>query len=124
MQLATPWALARLGSRSMLYAPINNIVTAEVVSHWIEQLLPYQPQHDSDRQLWLWTLTNISRRIGLRGLDIDEVLRSRVLKTLEEFKAPHRYLDLVEHQRSLEKEEQQQMFGDDLPLGLKIIDGD
>lgn len=124
VQLATPWALARLGSRSMLYAPINNIVTAEVVSHWIEQLLPYQPQHDSDRQLWLWTLTNISRRIGLRGLDIDEVLRSRVLKTLEEFKAPHRYLDLVEHQRSLEKEEQQQMFGDDLPLGLKIIDGD
>ncbi|MFO0812647.1 MAG: Hsp70 family protein [Gemmatales bacterium] len=116
-----PWALARLGSRAMLYAPINHVVSAEMVSPWIEQLLPYQPVHESDRRSWQWTLTTMSRRIGVRGLDIDEGLRTTVLATLKQYHAPERYLHLVAELSTLEREEEQQMFGDELPLGLKVM---
>lgn len=121
VQHYAPWALARLGARSLLYAPINHIVSAEIVSHWIEQLLPYQPVHDSDRRSWLWTLTTLSRRIGVRGLDIEDSLRSKVISVMEQHQAPHRYVQLVKEISQLERDEEQQMFGDDLPLGLKLI---
>jgi molecular chaperone DnaK (HSP70) len=122
VQHYAPWALARLGSRAMLYAPINHVVSAEIVSPWIEQLLPYQPSNESDLRSWQWTLTTLSRRIGMRGLDIDEVLRERVLATLKQHHAPGRYGELVATLSTLEKDEQQQMFGDDLPLGLRLME--
>lgn len=121
VQHYAPWALARLGARSLLYAPINHIVSSETVSRWIEQLLPYQPSHDSDRRSWLWTLTTLSRRIGVRGLDIEEHLRSQVVQVLEREHAPSRYIHLVKEVTQLERDEEQQMFGDDLPLGLKLL---
>jgi molecular chaperone DnaK (HSP70) len=121
VQHYAPWALARLGARSLLYAPINHIVSAEIVSRWIDQLLPYQPVHDSDRRSWLWTLTTLSRRIGVRGLDIEDSLRTQVISVMEQHQAPHRYVQLVKEISQLERDEEQQMFGDDLPLGLKLI---
>lgn len=121
VQHYAPWALARLGARSLLYAPINHIVSAEIVSRWIDQLLPYQPVHDSDRRSWLWTLTTLSRRIGVRGLDIEDSLRAQVISVMEQHQAPHRYVQLVKEISQLERDEEQQMFGDDLPLGLKLI---
>lgn len=121
VQHYAPWALARLGARSLLYAPINHIVSSEIVSRWIEQVLPYQPVHDSDRRSWLWTLTTLSRRIGVRGLDIEDSLRAQVISVMEQHQAPHRYVQLVKEISQLERDEEQQMFGDDLPLGLKLI---
>ncbi|MFT3880822.1 MAG: Hsp70 family protein [Gemmatales bacterium] len=121
VQHYAPWALARLGSRSMLYAPMNNILTGDVVSGWITQLLPYQPIHDSDQRAWLWTLTTLCRKINVRGLDVEDALRQQVISCLEQHHAPRRYIDLVTIGGELEKEEHQQMFGDDLPLGLKVM---
>lgn len=115
------WALTRLGARYLLYAPLNHIVSADVVGEWIEQLLAYQPGHDSDRRSWLWMLTTLCRRVGVRTLDVNDVIRSRVIDALEHHQAPHRFIDLVTNVVDLEKDEQQQLYGDDLPLGLKVI---
>jgi hypothetical protein len=116
-----PWALARLGARTMLYAPLNHVVHAEAVSRWIHELVGYQPGHDSDRRAWLWTLTTMTRKTGVRGLDVEDGLRDQVIAALHRHHAPGRYLELVTTGGELQKEEQQQMFGDDLPLGLRLV---
>lgn len=116
-----PWALSRLGARTMLYAPLNHVVPADTVTRWVDELLPYQPAHDSDRRAWLWTLTSLTRRTNLRGLDVDDALRAKVLDVLNQHDAPQRHRQLVEAGGELEKEEQQQLFGDDLPLGLRLV---
>jgi len=116
-----PWALSRFGARTMLYAPLNHIVPAESVGRWVEELLSYQPGHDSDRRAWLWTLTTLTRRTNLRGLDVDEALRERVLEVLRQYDAPARYVELVTTGGELGREEQQQLFGEDLPLGLRLV---
>lgn len=122
VQHYAPWALARLGARSMLYAPINHVVPGEIVSRWLDVLLPYAPVHDSDRRAWQWTLTTLCRKIGVRGLDVEDALRTRVIASLEQSHAPPRYLHLVQTISTLEREEEQQMFGDELPLGLKVVE--
>jgi molecular chaperone DnaK (HSP70) len=116
-----PWALARLGARTMLYAPLNHVVPADAVSHWVAEILRYQPGHDSDRRAWLWTLTNLTRRTNVRGLDIDDALRTQVLAILRRHHAPPRFVELIQTGGELQKEEQQQMFGEDLPLGLRLV---
>lgn len=121
VQHYAPWALARLGSRSMLYAPMNNIVAADVVVGWVNQLLPYRPSHESDERSWLWILSTLCRRINVRGLDVEQSTRQQVLDCLTKHRAPQRYLELVATGGELEQDEQQQMFGDDLPLGLKVL---
>jgi molecular chaperone DnaK (HSP70) len=116
-----PWALARLGARALLEAPLNYLVHAETVMHWIEALLPYQPSHESDSRSWLWTLTTMTRKTGLRGIDVDETLRQRVIQALQHHHAPRRFIHLVAQGGELEQEERQQLFGDELPLGLRLL---
>ncbi|MCS6851844.1 MAG: hsp70 family protein [Gemmataceae bacterium] len=114
------WALTRLGARVLLYGPLNAVVHPQVVEGWIDALLPFQPGHDSERLAWAFCLAQLARRSGQRALDVDERHREGVLSVLRGQALPEHWLRMVEEVTEWETEEQSQMFGDALPVGLRL----
>ena len=76
------WSLTRLGGRVLLYGPLNAVVHPDIVEQWIEELLPFQPTNDSERNGWLFCLAELARQSGLRAVDVSDLTRNRVLGVL------------------------------------------
>ena len=57
-----------------------------------------------------------------RALDVDENHRQRVLAVLSTLKVPAHWVKMVEEVSELEREEQGQMLGDSLPIGLRLLE--
>ena len=114
------WALTRLGTRVQLYGPLNSVVHPEVVENWLEQLLPFVPTNDSEGLAWLFCLSQLARRSGLRAVDVSDTARERVLSLLAGEKVPAAWPKMVEEVVASAGEEQSQMFGEALPIGLRL----
>jgi hypothetical protein len=132
------FALTRLGARVLLYGPLNGVVHPEVVQTWIDALLPFEPGHDSERIAWAFCLTQLARRSGQRAIDIDDSHRRSVLTILNSpplvpplhkggqggvnsQPVPPHWIRMVEEVLELEADEQSQMFGEGLPIGLRLV---
>jgi len=115
------WALTRLGARSLLYGPLNAIVHHQVVEKWLETILPFEPGNQSERLAWAFCLSQLARRTGQRALDIDDSHRESVLRVLRNQSVPEHWVRMVEEVSELEQEEQGQMLGDSLPIGLRLL---
>jgi len=115
------WALTRLGARTLLYGPLNAIVHHEIAEHWLDSLLGFEPGNNSEKLSWAFCLTQLARRTGQRALDIDDARRVRVLEALRTRQAPEHWIRMVEEVAELEGEEQSQMFGESLPIGLRLL---
>ena len=63
----------------------------------------------------------IARMSGDRARDIDEKMRLEVIDKLRLNKAPTSWLDMVEQVKELDEKAEQQIFGEALPPGLKLI---
>jgi hypothetical protein len=63
----------------------------------------------------------IARMSGDRARDIEEETRRQVVEKLKLAKAPSSWIDLVESYKELDEKEEQQIFGEALPPGLKLI---
>ena len=87
---------------------------------WLDALLPFEPGHESERTAWAFCLTQLARRTGQRALDIDDSHRHSVLSVLRSQKVPEHWPRMVEEVAELEGDEQSQMFGEKLPLGLRL----
>ncbi len=114
------WALTRVGARSLLYGPLNTIVHHQVVEKWLEAILPFQPGNDSERLAWAFCLSQLARRTGQRALDVNEDHQQRVLTVLRGQTVPPHWVRMVEEVTELERDEQGQMLGDALPIGLRL----
>jgi hypothetical protein len=115
------WALTRLGARTLLYGPLNGVVHREIVQRWLDALLGFQPGHDSERTSWALCLAQLSRKTGQRALDIDDGHRQRVLEPLRSLPIPGPWIRMVQDVVELGGEEQSQMFGESLPIGLRLV---
>lgn len=115
------WALTRLGARTLLYGPLNAVVHHQVVEGWLEQLVGFQPAHESERTQWAFCLTQLARKTGQRALDIDDSRRQSVITVLKSQSIPPHWVQMVEEVVELEGEEQSQMFGESLPIGLRLL---
>jgi hypothetical protein len=114
------WSLTRLGARVLLYGPLNTVVHPESASRWVETLLGFTPPDEQQRHQWLFCLTHLARRSGIRALDLDETLRRRVLETLRQQRAPAAWLRMVEEVATQAREDSSRLFGDSLPIGLRL----
>ena len=117
------FALTRLGARVLLYGPLNNVLHPQVVQKWIDAILPFEPGHQSERIAWLFCMTQLARRSGQRAIDIDESERLRVLNALKTQRASDHWVRMVEETVELDADEQSQMFGEALPIGLRLLPG-
>jgi molecular chaperone DnaK (HSP70) len=115
------WALTRLGARALLYGPLNAVVHHQVVEKWLEAILPFEPGNQSERLAWAFCLSQLARRTGQRALDIDDVHRESVLRVLRGQSIPEHWRRMVEEVSEMEREEQGQMLGDSLPIGLRLL---
>ncbi len=115
------WALTRLGARALLYGPLNTVVHPQVAGGWVEAILPFEPGNESERSAWAFCLTQLARRTGQRALDLDDGLRESVLAVLRGQQVPRHWLRMVEEVSELESEEQGQLLGDSLPIGLRLV---
>jgi molecular chaperone DnaK (HSP70) len=118
------WALTRLGARVLLYGPLNTVVHPQTVERWLEQLVHFTPGHESERTQWAFCLAQLARRSGQRALDIDDAHRQSVLAVLRAQSVPGHWVKMVEEVTELEGEEQNQMFGESLPIGLRLLHAD
>lgn len=115
------WALTRLGARALLYGPLNAVVHREVAERWLDALQNFVPGHESERTNWAFCLTQLARLTGQRALDVDDAHRERVLATLRTLPVPEHWIRMLEEVSELEGDEQSQMFGDTLPIGLRLV---
>jgi hypothetical protein len=115
------FALTRLGARVLLYGPLNAVVHPQVVQEWIETIFAFEPGHDSERLAWAFCLAQLARRSGQRAIDIDDSHRQSVLAVLKEQPVPPHWVQMVEEVSELATEEQSQMFGEALPIGLRLV---
>ena len=117
------WAVTRLGARVQLYGPLNTVVHPEVVEGWIDELLPFEPGNDSERSGWLFCLSQLARRSGLRAVDVTDTTRARVLTVLRSNKCPPAWPRMVEEVVTAAGDEESRLFGESLPIGLRLAGG-
>jgi molecular chaperone DnaK (HSP70) len=115
------WALTRLGARVLLYAPLNTIVHHQTAERWLDALLPFEAGHASERMAWAFCLAQLARRTGQRALDLDDSHRDAVLAALRSQEAPAHWMQMVQEVAELERDEESQMFGESLPIGLRLL---
>jgi hypothetical protein len=115
------FALTRFGARKLFYGPLNAVVHPDIVQQWLDALLPFEPGHASERVSWLFCLGQLARRSGQRALDIDDGHRASVLTVLRREGAPQHLIRGVEEVVELADEEQSELFGESLPIGLRLL---
>jgi molecular chaperone DnaK (HSP70) len=113
---AVVWAVARLAAREPAYGPLNTVIPPGEASDWIGRLVD-GGQIDAITQ---FAVVNLARRTGDRFRDIDDAVRSRVLQWLDERAAGEHARQLVTEGGTLERDEQDRVFGEQLPKGLRL----
>jgi DNA-K related protein/Hsp70 protein len=115
------FGLTRLGARVLLYGPLNVVLHPNVVESWIDDLAGFVPGNESERLSWAFCLAQLARRSGQRPLDVDDARRERVLAILRSQQVPEHWPRMVEEVSELSAEERDKMFGDSLPIGLRLV---
>lgn len=111
---ALVWAMGRLGARVPVYGPLNEMVSQETASSWAEELI-LRKEINSTLHL---ALMQLCRKTNDRYRDIDEKTRESVLEFMTEHNAPRHFIVLVKEGGFLDEEEQDEIFGEQLPKGL------
>ncbi|MCL2623169.1 MAG: hsp70 family protein [Planctomycetaceae bacterium] len=135
------WALGRLGSRALMYGPLNAVISPQTAEQWLRKIIDRSTlanramQHapiiavagrseappSVAEQL---ALMQIARKTGDRYRDIGQSTRDLVLETLENHASPlpkqQHLATLVREVAQLDTDEQGAVFGETLPLGLRL----
>jgi molecular chaperone DnaK (HSP70) len=114
---AAVWTLGRLGARAPMYGPLNTVLPADEAENWIHRLCA----SSSSGEDTAFALVQIARRTGDRFRDISEDARNRTLAWLAAAGASPRYVALVRDGGPLHAAEQDVMFGENLPCGLRLV---
>ncbi|HEV3146972.1 MAG TPA: hypothetical protein VGZ47_23995, partial [Gemmataceae bacterium] len=91
-----------------------------VVQTWLDQLFTFAPGNESERLGWAFCLAQLARRSGQRVLDLEEKYAQQVLAILAGMSVPESWKKMVEEVVELEGEEQSRLFGESLPIGLRL----
>ena len=113
------WSLGRLGSRQPIYGPLNTTVSAGEVAAWLDVLLDLDP---AEPGLSL-AIAQMARLTGDRFRDVDGDLRRRAVTFLDQAQASSHLREIVLEGGSLDREEEAGVFGDTLPLGIRLARG-
>jgi molecular chaperone DnaK (HSP70) len=110
------WAIGRLGSRVPVYGPLNTAISRDEAVRWLEKL---QSLPNGDRSLQL-TIVQIAHRTGDRHRDIHDQARAITIERLKSIDAPDHFIKLVAEGGKLSDDEEAAVFGDTLPLGIRL----
>ena len=100
---------------------LNAVVHHQVAEAWLDALLSFHPGHQSETTAWAFCLSQLARRTGQRALDVDDSHRNSVLTVLRTLKIPEDWVRGVEEVLQRKGDEQSQLFGESLPIGLRLV---
>ncbi len=112
---AVLWALARIGARVPMYGPLNELISTDLVEEWLVKIMGMPWFKNS-----AFCVMQLSRRTGDRYRDIGDSLRSEVIGYLKTHDAADHLIALVDQGGALEQGEENMVFGESLPHGLRI----
>ncbi|MCL2347297.1 MAG: hsp70 family protein [Planctomycetaceae bacterium] len=114
------WTLGRLGTRELLHGPLNTVVPPQIAEKWLKKIAIGRTALQAD----LLTVMQLARKTGDRYRDVSEAGRDIALKVLEQpmvQSGPYKHLaTLVREVSQLDDGEQNALFGEILPLGLRL----
>ncbi len=113
------WSIGRLGSRQPVYGPLNSVVTRVEAEQWLSELRSTSPP---DKSLQL-AVVQLARRTGDRHVDVSEEARLMTNEYLRSVDAPDHYVLLVQSGGRLSIDEENAVFGESLPLGIRLASG-
>lgn len=115
------WALGRLGARQPFYASTHTVVPSEVATEWLAVLLA---QDWSKAEPIAFAATQIARMTCDRVRDVPDALREQVAQRLITARAPAGWVAMVREVTALadlDEADKRRMFGESLPVGLKLV---
>ncbi|MGH8554263.1 MAG: Hsp70 family protein, partial [Gammaproteobacteria bacterium] len=117
------WALARLLSRVPLYTSADTVIPAAVVEEYFLKLraLGWKCQ---GLQPLVAVFSSACRVTGGRALDIHDHIREEVVEKIKREGAKELQWQIVRDHHAISSEEQNYLFGEELPVGLQLVDGD
>jgi hypothetical protein len=114
----TWWAIGRLGSRVPFYGSAHQVIRPELAGEWLERLFKLEWSAHGGAS---FAAVLLARATGDRVRDVSEELRLRVVERLERIKAPPPWIQMVREPIELGEADEQRIFGDSLPVGLKLV---
>lgn len=114
----TWWALGRVASRIPFHGSAHSVVPRETAEQWLQFILKEDWKKSPGAA---FAAVMLSRLSGDRARDIDDNLRQKVVEKLKLAKASALWLSLVTEVVTLDEGENKRIFGEALPVGLKLI---
>ncbi len=111
------WSLSRLGSRDLLYGPVDRVIPPKEVAQWIETLLS---KEWTNPKALVPAIAQMGRRTGDRMRDIPQPLRERVIEKMSGYDFAQPWIRIVSEITHMEKQEENAVFGESLPAGLVL----
>jgi hypothetical protein len=112
------WAVGRIASRIPFHGSAHNVIAKDDVHAWLPQLLKIDWKKNQQAAFAALLMTRMS---GDRSRDIDEEWRTKVIEKLTLAKAPASWVEMLETVKVLDEAEIKRVFGEGLPVGLKLI---
>ncbi len=119
---AMVWTLGRLGQRVPAYGPLNTLIPSARVAGWLDKLLEQLPDNGSSQHAAIvqFAVVQMARRTDDRHRDVAAEVRERIVDWLRDQGAAEHAIELVRDGGELDSEEQNRVFGEALPSGLRI----
>ncbi len=111
------WSLGRLGARVPFHGSGHACVGPEIAEDWLERLVAL-PAKRADLA---FPVAQIARMSGDRARDVGPESRQVALRVLAEARAGEALVRAVREPVALEAAEEQRIFGEGLPAGLRLV---
>jgi molecular chaperone DnaK (HSP70) len=114
------WAVGRIGARQPFYGSAHSVVPPEVAAQWLDAILALDWKKVDPAA---FAAVQIARMTGDRSRDLPDELRASVVRRLDAATAPRAWITMVSEVVALDDADEGRVFGESLPVGLKLISG-
>ncbi|MFL9960874.1 hsp70 family protein [Paraburkholderia sediminicola] len=112
------WAVGRIGARRPFYGSAHSVVPPEVAAQWLDAVLVLDWRKVDPAA---FAAVQIARMTGDRSRDLPDDVRQTVVRRLEAATAPRAWITMVSESVELDNADEGRVFGESLPVGLKLI---
>jgi hypothetical protein len=113
---AVVWSLGRLGARSPMFGPLNSVIPAETAAAWLSPLVQLARAIPETAV----AVMQLARKTGDRYRDLPDKSRRVAEEYLLGVEAPPHFVELLRRPGRLVRSEENLIFGESLPKGLRI----
>ncbi len=116
-KLRSYWSLGRVGARNPFQGDAADVVEPAIAEAWLERLLELDWANAEGAS---FAAASLAALTGDDHRDVQASLRKTVATRLAKAKAPASWIDMVTRPTTLSEGDAKRMFGDSLPVGLRL----